>query len=135
LIDVAKNIPRIIDGVKRHRSSMLKGFIGDPLSKLIIFGPTPELIVLPNFPEIKVGSVRLTKGKARDIVFSFDTPSGTGGRFMGFGHKNLKAKKGEQWWRMDWHAIGPPTLHPMPSIQQEASNEYWASGNFHHHTR
>jgi RHS repeat-associated protein len=134
LIDVAKNIPRIISGIKRYKGEKLRGFMNDPTSKLVIFGPTPELPIPFNMPETKIFSIKLTKKAVRDVVLSFDTPTETGGRFLGMGHKN-SAGGTSQWWRMDWHPIGPPTKHPIPTPQQEITNEYWTSGSFHHHTR
>lgn len=132
LANIGSNVHRIIDGIRRHKQEKIKGFLGDPKAQFVIFGPTPLLGTTPNLPDVKLGSLGLSRKSRRDIVFTFDTPKDGGGRFAGIGHRNQNSKnnRAEQWWRMDWH-----TAHTAPTTSQDSSNAYWISGGYHHHVK
>ena len=100
---LAGKLPLILTDPKVE--TQIGGFISGAKNGLVIYGPTPEKIRIPEI-KIPIGSISLSKSQRRVILETGNKKSGNkffGGRMFGVGHTMGTKSDSSQWFRQDWH--------------------------------
>ena len=121
---LARNAPRIIIEINKHKREVVRQFIQNRRNDLIIYGPTPSSNTpwFPSGTRVPFGSISLSGGKRRVLV-ELGASKRHRGRVVGLGHSQGSGSGHQQWFRMDWHEThGPGTFD-------------WEDPPYHFHVR